>query len=1245
MIKNITLYSLLQYHQNNFLKMLRINFIFINVATFFLSTSTHLNAQLYINEISANNETSIADAQGEYDDWIEIYNAGNTTVNLADHYFTDDLNNRTKWGIPATDATKTTIPANGYLLLWADEQITDGEDHVDFSLNSSGETVYWFNTDGTTLIDSLNYPSLSKDVSYGRSTDGNSSLQYFSASTPLAANASSVDVQIFFSETSQTFIGSLSVTLSTNANNGVLRYTTNGAEPTSNSSIYNGVITITGDVVLKVKYFFNNGIVSNTVTERYITMSSNANNISSDLPIILIDTYGQTLDENNMKNTFWSVIEPNNNGRAYATDPASYAGKAGMKIRGASSAGFTKKQWRVELRNEDDTDLKVDLLGMPADSDWVLYAPGRFDRALINNALMYELSRKLGYWAPRTRFVEVYYNSGNNLSSNDYWGVYILMEKINIDEDRVDIAKLKTTDNAGEELTGGYLFSLDRNNDFSTVYTQNYYTNPSDGFVLKEPDNNEITSMQLNYIYSKANEFGNALTSSNWLHPTLGYKNFTDIKTWMAPHILKALAKEPDGFHLSHYMYKDKNGLVNAGPVWDFDRALNSVDGRSIDPTGWYPVGSDGFQGNCHYWKPNTQRKGAFINEMVNDPDYETLFIDKWFEWRRDGVLKTSELNAIVDSMANVLNESQVRNFNKWNGIYYAPRYGGFSGEINALKNWLNNRTNWIDNQFIPSPSYSPLGGTVTANQNINIVNTYGGGTIYYTTDGTDPRLSGGATSSNASTYNGSFSITQPGITYITARIKSNNNWGAVCQIAFYVTDNYQDIVINEIHYNPTDVGLVDGDQFEFIELKNKSADLVNLTGLQFTDGIDYTFPAGSILPANGFIVLADDSLEFINQYGFSPDGNYGSNLSNAGEQIVLSDYYGNQLDNVIYDDASPWQINADGAGSSLALIDATADNNQAANWGIQNIPATPKAENTFCSGLLTFNTNEVNISCNGINDGFITGNASGGNAPYTYQWTNGATSNTISNLTAGTYTLTLTDAYNCAYIQSYQITEPNALTTNISSTDQSYYQTNDGTANVNVSGGTMPYTYNWSNGAATASVSNLAPGNYSVTVMDAQGCQIVEQFTIMAISCTPVQAAFTITNESGTNVNDGSIMVSPSGGTAPYTYNWSTGASSQNLSNVDTGNYSVTVTDANGCFEFFDQLVVANDCIASIVHQNNAVIASQIYQVGQFIQSNGIVNANEQVSFKAGDYIELTNDFEIIHGAEFEAVIDGCGQ
>jgi len=145
---------------------------------------------------------------------------------------------------------------------------------------------------------------------------------------------------------------------------------------------------------------------------------------------------------------------------------------------------------------------------MPAEADWRLYAPGFHDRGLINNALMYELGRKLGYWSPRTQFVEVYYNQdGGDLSAADYWGVYILTEKIEPGKDRLDIAKIKPTDNTGEDLTGGYLFSIDWHVDFTTDYTYSHYNSPWVGYEMRTPRFNDLTTPQFNYLEGKIVEF------------------------------------------------------------------------------------------------------------------------------------------------------------------------------------------------------------------------------------------------------------------------------------------------------------------------------------------------------------------------------------------------------------------------------------------------------------------------------------------------------------------------------------------------------------------------------------------------------------------------------------------------------------------------------------------------------------------------------------------------------------------
>lgn len=131
--------------------------------------------------------------------------------------------------------------------------------------------------------------------------------------------------------------------------------------------------------------------------------------------------------------------------------------------------------------------------------------------------------------------------------------------------------------------------------------------------------------------------------------------------------------------------------------------------------------------------------------------------------------------------------------------------------------------------------------------------------------------------------------------------------------------------------------------------------------------------------------------------------------------------------------------------------------------------------------------------------------------------------------------------------------------------------------------------------------------------------------------------------NASSNTSTDGSIDLTLSGGQAPYTYYWSTAATTQDVSGLLPSIYWVNVPDANNCQLTINNLVVGNNCLVSIIQQNNPAILTNVYQVARFIQSNGKVNVNEQVNFKAGNYIKLVDDFEVMQGATFEALIDGC--
>jgi len=217
----------------------------------------------------------------------------------------------------------------------------------------------------------------------------------------------------------------------------------------------------------------------------------------------------------------------------------------------------------------------------------------------------------------------------------------------------------------------------------------------------------------------------------------------------------------------------------------------------------------------------------------------------------------------------------------------------------------------------------------------------------------------------------------------------------------------------------------------------------------------------------------------------------------------------------------------------------------------------------------------QTNINCNSQTIGTATANPSGGQAPYTYVWsanTGGQTSQTATGLSAGTYSVTVTDNVGCSKTKSVTITQPSVLSAGAVSTNVTCFGAVGGTIELTMSGGTQPYSYSWSNGATTEDLASLSPGNYTVVVTDASGCTTF----IGALISEP---AILIANISGTdetalNADDGTVTVTPAGGTPTYTYEWSTGATTQSISSLVPGTYVVTVTDANGC-ESIESVVV----------------------------------------------------------------------
>jgi len=234
-------------------------------------------------------------------------------------------------------------------------------------------------------------------------------------------------------------------------------------------------------------------------------------------------------------------------------------------------------------------------LGMPADGDWVMYAPNSFEPVLIHNPFMHQLSRDIGRYSPNTRFVEVYFvGSGTGaIDSASYAGIYVLMDRIEVGKDRVDAGTLEPENLTLPSLSGGYLMKIDRlDPGDSGIFAANQTV------ALVDPREDQLKlparAAQLNYIRNYLTSFGNALyDNTRFTNPVTGFRAYIDTGSWVDHHLLNVLSFNVDALRLSAFFYKKREGKIHFGPIWDFDRTLGSTDGRDSNPRVWRSQSSD----------------------------------------------------------------------------------------------------------------------------------------------------------------------------------------------------------------------------------------------------------------------------------------------------------------------------------------------------------------------------------------------------------------------------------------------------------------------------------------------------------------------------------------------------------------------------------------------------------------------------------------------------------------------------
>ncbi len=294
------------------------------------------------------------------------------------------------------------------------------------------------------------------------------------------------------------------------------------------------------------------------------------------------------------------------------------------------------------------------------------------------------------------------------------------------------------------------------------------------------------------------------------------------------------------------------------------------------------------------------------------------------------------------------------------------------------------------------------------------------------------------------------------------------------------------------------------------------------------------------------------------------------------------------------------------------------------------------------------------NVSCFQLSNGTATAIGSGGNGSYSYSWNNGATTASISNLSAGNYSVVITDGEGCTATAAVTISQPTALLLNVSATAESIFMGNNGAASATVSGGTAGYSYLWNNNATTADISGLAPGTYTVIVTDANGCTTSQSVIVNQYNCA-LAANIQTTNVSCFGGNNGTALINLTGGTAPINYNWSNGASGNPINNLAPGTYTVDIIDAAECpaelsFTITEPTlleITATATNASGGNQNNGTAtatASGGTSGYTYLWSNGATTFSIQ-NLSPGFYSVTTTD---INGCTAETTVevglDDCG-
>jgi hypothetical protein len=985
---------------------------------------------IVINEFLAGNTSpaGLLDEDGLLDSWIEIYNRGSATVSLAGWSLTDDPGQPAMWTFPATNILAgqyLVVFASG-----DDRQVPGANLHTNFKLGLATNYLGLFNADIPPQAASQFapvYPEQRNNISYG--LDNNGVPGYFAIPTPGGPNGFStitgVVAQLNVSVGSGFFSQPTNVALTTATPGATIIYTTDGSVPSlsgsvTNGNVYSAPITITNTTALCAAAFAPNLLPTLTLAQTYLFTEDiirqpndppgyPTGNVWTPTPAE-VDSASRAYYE--MDPTIVNDPQYTNDVRAGLTSiptmsiilpiPDLFDPNTGIYTHPdnhASTGGHDEWERACSMElifpdgsPEQQIDCGVQIQGgssrfptkNPKHSFRLvfksIYGPGRFDYHMFADS-------------PVTSFNTFVIDAGNN-----YWWQYF--GTVNPPDQRYRAQCVRDQFTSDLMLAMG---NLSFHGQFYNLYLNGIYwgihyvhERPDDDFAASylggentDYDVVRCTTAGTQLIAGDLNAWNTALSLANsGLVNNAQYEQlqqYVDVDNLIDYMIVNHWADNTDW--PSHNWYVIRQRTAGAGfkfIVWDAEITLLNVTANVT--TGNY-AGSP----------------AQIYNALINNAEFRLRFADHLQKHLSPGgVLYTDPAYPVPDPAhpeRNVPASIYMKRITEITNaiVDESARWGGYSLTTNYTRNdhWLRELDNLLGytntpgntanyfplrsanllNQYqaiglfpgIAAPVLNQLGGIVPAGFALTMVNPNAGGTIYYTTNGTDPRVYGsGAVTPGAQVYAGGAPLVLNRSEIVNARVLSAGTWSALAAGTFTVGSLGVPLRISELMYDP-----IGGDNYEFLEVQNIGATPLDVGGFSFSAGITFIFPNGTVIPPGAVLVLANNgspSAWAARYPGVSVFGYYGGNLNNGGERVAIVDAVGKLVTEVTYNNAGGWPVAAAGGGYSLELIDPYGDLNSPANWRASSAPngtpglppATPPPGSVVLNEVLASNQTAV---------------------------------------------------------------------------------------------------------------------------------------------------------------------------------------------------------------------------------------------------------------------------------------------